>query len=283
MINFEKIDSSDFITAVGVQSICNGKNIIFCHVGDLDQVFNQIKHNCVLVCTDTDGCILPHGQIKKHVNPEANVSFRLDYHINSNDKIPDNIKYIYAPNVDVRHPKIVGMPRGLENFHQLSYLKKPQRIMEVMNSNIIRNKLLYINHNVDTNKQDRIEPYAIFKTNNWCTVESGKNGANFDSFIMQMRSHKFILSPDGNALEAHRTWEALHIGTIPIVQRHVFTEELSKYLPILIVDSWKEITEDFLNKKYEEFSNKQWDYKYIRLSYWKKRIEEVYYEIQRSS
>ena len=273
-MNFEKLPVEEFITATGVQSICNGQNIIFCHVGDLDNAFNQIHQDCVLVCTDTDGCILPVGKTKAHVNPAANVMFKLDHHMSSDTKIPDNIKKIYSANVDVRHPKVVGMPRGLENFHQLTHLQKPQKIIETMNSDIERTKLLYVNHNIDTNVYDRKEPYEIFKNNNWCTIESGKNGSNFDKFILQMRSHKFILSPDGNGIDCHRTWESLLIGTVPIVQRHVFTEELSKDLPILIVDDWQEITEEYLNEKYEELCKKEWKYDKLKLSYWKNKIED---------
>jgi hypothetical protein len=270
---FEKITNrEEFITAFNVQKICNQNNIIFCHVGDLDKVFQQIKHDCVLVCTDTDGCILPKDKIKKHVNPQANVTFQLDYHINSNDIIPSNIKRIYSANVDVNHLKIIAMPRGIENFHQMTYLKKPEKIIEAMSSSLKRDKLLYVNHNIDTNKDDRKEPYEIFKTNNWCTIERGTNGSNFDNFIYKLRTHKFVLSPDGNSLEAHRTWEALYIGTIPVVKRHVFTEELSKELPILVIDKWGEITEKFLEEKYEEFENRIYNYDLLKISYWKKRI-----------
>ena len=37
-------------------------------------------------------------------------------------------------------------------------------------------------------------------------------------YLMTLGSHKFVLSPRGNGLDAHRTWEAMLVGAIPIVR-----------------------------------------------------------------
>jgi len=37
-------------------------------------------------------------------------------------------------------------------------------------------------------------------------------------YLHKMGEHRFILSPRGNGLDAHRTWEALLLGVIPIVR-----------------------------------------------------------------
>lgn len=269
---FEIIEEKELFVSERLQNICNGYDKIFCTVGNLDNIFRIVKHNCVIVCNGNDGCILPEGVNKQHVNPMANISFRLDYHINPDTMIPDNIKGIFAANVDVNHKKIIPIPRGLENFNQYAERNKKQTILDIMNREVPKEKLLYINHNINTNKIDRERPYQIFQNNNWCTIENGSNGLDFSGFLCKMRKHKFVLSPDGNGLDCHRTWEALYLGVIPIVQRHFFSEEFSKELPILIVDAWDNITEEFLNIKYEEMIERVWNFNLLKLSYWMERI-----------
>lgn len=54
--------------------------------------------------------------------------------------------------------------------------------------------------------------------------------------------YTFEISPHGNGLDCHRTWEALLLNTIPIVPRSPLNE-LHKQFPIVIVDDWStEIT-----------------------------------------
>jgi hypothetical protein len=54
----------------------------------------------------------------------------------------------------------------------------------------------------------------------------------------------FEASPHGNGLDCFRTWEALALGTIPIVKRSTLDPlfEDAKF-PVVVVDAWDEITE----------------------------------------
>ena len=52
--------------------------------------------------------------------------------------------------------------------------------------------------------------------------------------------HAFALSPSGNGLDAHRTWELLLLGTIPIVRRVKGLSPLFERLPVVQVDHWSE-------------------------------------------
>jgi len=53
--------------------------------------------------------------------------------------------------------------------------------------------------------------------------------------------HAFVISPRGNGLDCHRTWEALLLRSIPIVKRSTL-DELHSDFPIAIVDDWREIS-----------------------------------------
>lgn len=52
--------------------------------------------------------------------------------------------------------------------------------------------------------------------------------------------YAFVVSPHGNGLDCHRTWESLVLGNIVIVKRSSI-DALYDGLPVVIVDDWSEI------------------------------------------
>lgn len=79
--------------------------------------------------------------------------------------------------------------------------------------------------------------------------------------------YTFILSPFGNGLDCHRTWEALCCGAIPII-RNPFLGDLFADLPVLNVRAWSDVTPELLQKTVEEFSAKTFNYEKLTLKYW---------------
>jgi hypothetical protein len=57
---------------------------------------------------------------------------------------------------------------------------------------------------------------------------------------------KYVVSPHGNGIDCHRTWEALALGCIPIVKTSVL-DPLFKGLPVLIVKDWSDISSILLD------------------------------------
>jgi hypothetical protein len=86
-----------------------------------------------------------------------------------------------------------------------------------------------------------------------------------------MTNYAFILSPFGNGMDCHRTWEALLCGCIPIVRTSVF-RELFDELPVLIVDKWEDVTPQLLKQTVYEFKLKHqqgaFQYERLHLSYY---------------
>jgi hypothetical protein len=83
----------------------------------------------------------------------------------------------------------------------------------------------------------------------------------------------FVLAPAGGGMDCHRTWEALLLGCIPIVKRfQVPCDSIYDDLPVLLVDDWRDITEELLQKTLVEFRRKRdaGDFKMERLTlkYW---------------
>ena len=88
-----------------------------------------------------------------------------------------------------------------------------------------------------------------------------------------MIEYAFVLSPFGNGMDCHRTWEALLCGCIPIVRSSVFNE-LFDGLPVLIVDKWEDISLQLLVTTLSQFKdrldNNEFNYDKLRLSYYTK-------------
>lgn len=87
--------------------------------------------------------------------------------------------------------------------------------------------------------------------------------------------YKFWVSPRGNGLDCHRTWEALYLGAIPIV-RTSSLDPLYDGLPVLIVSDWSSVTEQFLLAKYEELRPDRvaFDESKLHKTYWRKAFNQ---------
>jgi hypothetical protein len=83
--------------------------------------------------------------------------------------------------------------------------------------------------------------------------------------------YSFVLSPFGNGMDCHRTWEALCLGCIPIVKAPNF-KTLFEDLPVLIVNDWNEVTQELLDNTIQVFKTKEFKYEKLQLNYWVKQI-----------
>jgi hypothetical protein len=82
-----------------------------------------------------------------------------------------------------------------------------------------------------------------------------------------MLEYTFVLSPTGIGLDCHRTWEALCLGCIPIVCVKEF-KTLFNNLPVLLVNDWKEVTQELLENTIQDFKNRTFNKNKLTLKYW---------------
>ena len=91
------------------------------------------------------------------------------------------------------------------------------------------------------------------------------------------RQFPFWLSPRGNGLDCHRTWEALYLDIIPIVW-HSTLDPVFENLPIVVIKTWDELSEDILRTKLREIATKKvqqpsvYQYEKLRIGYWREMI-----------
>lgn len=177
----------------------------------------------------------------------------------------------FGQNIDMIHPKLHALPIGLANSYyqhgNTAFYEKYRVCCKDRN----RTKLLYMNFNTSTYPSERNEVYAMFKNKPFCTV---RTNLQLGRYLEDITQHKFVLSPRGNGLDCHRTWEALLMGSYPIVKTSIL-DVLYQDLPVVIVDDWSEVTEDFLNQKYEEMRSKKFTINRLFAAYWLNQIRSV--------
>ncbi len=83
-------------------------------------------------------------------------------------------------------------------------------------------------------------------------------------FWQIMRDAQYIISPRGRGFDCHRTWEAIVLGVVPIIKTSV-NDALFEEMPVLIVDSFKEINNNLLN---ENMIFRHQNLEKITLQYW---------------
>jgi len=111
-------------------------------------------------------------------------------------------------------------------------------------------------------RHDRDRHRAIDHLKNVKFNDVIKNPVPRKSLWNCMRSYKFIISPHGNGLDCHRTYESIILGSVPIVRSSTL-DGLYEGMPVLIVDDWKDITKEVL-ENYTYIG----DLEKLKLNYW---------------
>jgi hypothetical protein len=224
-------------------------------------VLRRMKKKFVVVAHNSDGNIRrsPAGRIEDYQwKPEP------------------NIVHWFCQNCDVDDPTVTPLPIALENTYVFPPETKQQYMIDIRKISPKKAIKMFVCYNPGTNPAQREPPLRIFANEPWVTIQEGFNNINLiKRFFDKMATHQFVLCPDGNGSDTVRLWEALYIGCIPIVTPHVFTEYFARYLPILIVKDWNEINLKLLVDTFEIFSERQYDWNMLTISFWKNKIEEV--------
>jgi hypothetical protein len=133
--------------------------------------------------------------------------------------------------------------------------------------------MVYMNHNISTYPMERSYIYNLLKDECYITTEHGYNGVGFDGYLNNIYNHKYVICPRGNGLDTHRLWEALYMGTFPIVKKDINNSFYSD-MPILFVNDWTEITLDLLIEMCSvlEYRKDTFDKSKLTFGYWENKI-----------
>jgi hypothetical protein len=89
-----------------------------------------------------------------------------------------------------------------------------------------------------------------------------------ERYFYELPKYKFVVSPEGNGLDCHRHYEALMAGCIPILQRNPQIEKKYSGCPILWTTDYSEITTSYLEEKYSEMIDQNYDFSCLNLSHY---------------
>ena len=145
-----------------------------------------------------------------------------------------------------------------------------------------RSKLAYCNFSLGnvgqphyTAKRNKV--YNELKKHSWITFENmgnthGNYSLCFTTYYRHVAGHMFTVSPEGNGVDCHRTWEALYLKSVPIVQR---SPEMNHFqdLPILYTDDYTELTPSYLRRVYSQMLDTEYNIKELYSSYWRSLIQ----------
>ena len=195
----------------------------------------------------------------------------------------DTPKFIYSINSNNISKKCLGLPLGITNdcddspihkiFGNLEMMKEVYQLSK-QNENVNkRDNLVLLNINKSTHPE-RSYVFNLFESKSYVTVSNpdvSLEGRR--KYLLDITLHDFVLCPRGNGVDTHRLWETLYMERIPIV---IYTDAHASFigLPILFINDWNEINEEFLKQKLIEIKSKKWMWNKIYLDYWLNLIPE---------
>ena len=195
------------------------------------------------------------------------------------DKIDNKINKIYVHSVGKLHPKVNMIPigRDFKNNDLFDYVdgfcKEDKSILCYYNVTLppdcfhwygmIRRYIYEIVMNKDFIKKQMCDVHP----------RTYSHEKTID-YYKDLSKSKFAICPRGTGIDTYRLWDSIHMGCIPIVEKYEGYQQFED-LPILFIDHLNELcnyTSEFLELKWLEMIDKEYNYDKLRLSYWKNRI-----------
>ncbi len=251
-----------------------------------EEVFPHIKNPFVLVICDGDESFPSESALQGKINKLINSK---------------KVKHIFAQNCDYTGPsdKVSHIPIGLD-YHSIAYksskgacgehMSSPRR-QEAQLKDLLQN-LMPTSHRlkrafVDFQHNDSAKGplrrdrqfgetrRTIFKrlkkTN---LIDYSEKRMPRSELWRTKGEYAFSISPYGNGLDCHRTWEDLILGCIVIVKSTPL-DPLYDGLPVVIVQDWSEVTEENMDRWLEEygdaFTNPAYREK-LKTDFWVKKV-----------
>lgn len=201
------------------------------------------------------------------------VSHNSDYHIPGKfAPYLDDDKIIawFGQNLEnCTHPKVHPIPIGIANKCWEHGNTKLINEIQQIETGLQKSIFLYMNFTVGTYKNEREMVADKFRDKSYCVISEPKGYRNY---LLDLAQATFVLSPRGNGLDCHRTWESLLMGAIPIVKTSSL-DPLFEDLPVLIINDWNEVDYDFLVTNYRLMANRVYNMEKAYFSYWAKLID----------
>ena len=244
---------------------------VWCKTDNIDNLLRDVRNN-----PNTKYIIITHES---------------DHPINAKvvNNLPVNVIKLFGQNITHKDSRVESIPIGSTcvswvgiDDYALGKTSNEYRIIEEDGKEKDFKNLALIDFAIRTNPQHRQSVFNHFTGKSWVTekpcnlqLNDYKNSQYFnhiDTYLKDLYNHKFIISPLGNGVDCGRNWQAIYLGSIPVVPRHINIEYYDE-LPILVYDDINELTEEYLNMKWDEMKSQTFNMDKAKLSYWGNRIK----------
>ena len=153
--------------------------------------------------------------------------------------------------LDVPHPKFGSVPLGFTDTHIPH--GDQRRLLDCHRSMpdfAAKRPVAYANFHLNRSHGDRGAARRALRKSP--CIEFEKKRLSCDEVWRRHADFAFEISPRGTGLDTHRTYEALLMRTIPIVQTTTL-DSLYREFPIVIVSEWDEVTPQNLELWHEHY------------------------------
>jgi hypothetical protein len=227
--------------------------ILYCQTdraGELFKVIRNRKRPCILITHNADRRVTASLWASK----------------------PDCVRHWFAQNVTVERPDLTPIPIGLERPAASGGRTRPEAFQSAARQASSMQNLTYLSHSDGTNRWERTPVRWSLCWRDWVTVRSGP--APFEQYLQEMARHRSVISPPGNGLDCHRTWEALYLGVVPLVRDSPAMRNFARLFPIARFDRLSTLTrrrvEEQIARVFDE-AGTEWEER-LRFSWWERRI-----------
>ncbi|CAB9529445.1 expressed unknown protein [Seminavis robusta] len=179
----------------------------------------------------------------------------------------------------MNHPKVHSIPLGMvtidsewKDLMQVLYENQPRPLPAARQYYRLdpRPQLLMIN---SSPTETRSRMYDIVSKNfrkEGMVVRNSFKEYGFTEYRKELRRSKFILSPSGMGMDCYRHWEAMYMGTIPVIE-HLNRDDgwyrTLDNLPVAMIDSYSNLTPQWLEQEYIRIMSRPLEYyEYERLT-----------------
>jgi hypothetical protein len=128
----------------------------------------------------------------------------------------------------------------------------------------VKTRLFDVSFNLATNPGNR----------GYCLAQTGLELSPqlpFEQYLRALAGSYFCIAPVGTGIDTHRTWEALAVGTIPVVTRSLVSDTHAD-LPLIVLEDWSEFRSvDFTSELYAR-TWRGWSPSELRLERYLERV-----------
>jgi len=171
------------------------------------------------------------------------------------------------------HPKLLSIPIGAKSGFEKQIWKAMHR-----SAHVTKKRLLLINNSgkvfrneVNTLVIDTFKSHGMHLTNMY-------NRSMDQKFYDQIAESKFVLCPPGIGHDTYRHWEVLLMGSIPVFESNPGFDRAFKGLPVLIVQSYRDVAPNFLEAVYSNYTSRakgMFDFRSLAPGFWENLIANI--------